>query len=325
MSAPRCAQAKPLVLLWLDEAAVYLQAAREAGLGELLELVAVPADARPPQSLMARAEAVLAWRLPAGIIASMPSLRWIQTLSAGVESWLARPDLERRITVTCARGIHNEQMPDNIIAAIYHVAKPLALARAQQQRREWKRIVFDPLPGRTLAIIGLGTIGTDLARKAAALGLRVVGIRRTPAPVAHVEAVHPLSELPQVLARADFVVLLLPVTPLTEGLIDARALAAMKPSAWLFNFARGALVVYADLIAATEAGVIAGAVLDVFREEPLPAEHPFWTAGNILVLPHVGGMHPRRDELVAGLFAANARRFAQGHPLEGVVDRSRGY
>jgi glyoxylate/hydroxypyruvate reductase A len=317
--------AKPLVLLWLDEADLYLKAATDAGLTQNLEFAKVPAKERPDAELLARAAGVLAWSLPSGIIPSMPKLRWIQTQSAGVEGWLARSDLDPAINLTCARGVHMEQMPDNIIAAIYHVAKPYDQARRQQERREWKRLMPEPLTGKTLGIIGLGTIGADLARRAAVLGMRVIGVKRTPAPVPNVEAVHTLDRLDLVLAQSDFAVLLLPVTPATENVINARTLRHMKKSGWLLNFARGALVVDADLIAAAEAGTIAGAVLDVFRTEPLPSEHPFWVAKNIVVLPHVGGVHPQRDKFVSALFVENARRFADGRPLQALVDRARGY
>jgi glyoxylate/hydroxypyruvate reductase len=242
-----------------------------------------------------------------------------------VENWLARPDLGPAVDLACARGVHYEQMPDNIIAAIYYVAKPLDQARRQQERSEWKRLVPEPLAGKTLGIIGLGTIGTDLAHKAGVLGMRVIGVKRTPEPLPGVDAVHTLDQLDVVLAQSDFVVLLLPVTPATENVVNAGALKHMKKSAWLFNFARGALVVDADLIAAAESGTIAGAVLDVFRVEPLPADHPFWRVKNIVVLPHVGGVHPRRDRFVSALFVENARRFADGRPLQALVDRARGY
>jgi phosphoglycerate dehydrogenase-like enzyme len=317
--------AKPLVLLWLDEADIYLKAADDAGLADRIEFAKVPAAQRPDADLMARADGVLAWNLPAGIIPSLPKLRWIQTMSAGVEAWLRRADLDRRINLTCARGVHREAMPDNIIASIYYVAKPFDAARRQQEASTWKRLVPAPLTGKTLGILGLGTIGADLAHKASVLGLRVIGVKRKPEPVPHVDEVYTLDQLDVVLGRSDFVVLLLPVTPATENLIDARRLSQMKKTGWFFNFARGVLVVDNDLVAATEAGTIAGAVLDVFRSEPLPSEHPFWTAKNIVVLPHVGGSHPQRDKFVAELFVENARRFADGRPLRALVDRDHGY
>ncbi|HEY6993656.1 MAG TPA: D-2-hydroxyacid dehydrogenase [Xanthobacteraceae bacterium] len=316
---------KPLVLLWLDEAPLYRKAAAEAGLDEHLEFCTARANERPDDETLQRAEALLAWRVPEGLIPAMTRLRWIQSLSAGVEDWLARPDLAPSVALTCARGIHSEQMPDTILGAIYYVAKPFEQARRLQERRAWERLMPVPLAGKTLGIIGLGTIGADLAKKAAALGLRVIGIKSRLAPVPSVEAVYTLDGLADVLGQSDFVVLLLPVTPATENVIDARALARMKKSAWLLNFARGQHVVDADLVEAVEKGIIAGAVLDAFRSEPLPAEHPFWSTKNILVLPHIGGRHPQRDKLVAGLFVENARRFATGEALKALVDRTRGY
>jgi phosphoglycerate dehydrogenase-like enzyme len=129
----------------------------------------------------------------------------------------------------------------------------------------------------------------------------------------------------EVLGASDFVVLLLPSTADTENFVNAERLRAMKPTAWLLNFARGALIVDADLIAAVQSKTIAGAVLDVFRQEPLPDTHPFWKTEGILVLPHLGGGHPERPVAVAELFADNVRRSLDGEPLKGVVDRARGY
>jgi phosphoglycerate dehydrogenase-like enzyme len=128
-----------------------------------------------------------------------------------------------------------------------------------------------------------------------------------------------------VLGASDFVLLLLPSTPETENFINAKRLRAMKSTAWLLNFGRGALIADADLIAAVQSKTIAGAVLDVFRQEPLPATHPFWKTEGILVLPHLGGGHPERSKGVAELFADNARRFLEDQPLNAVVDRARGY
>jgi phosphoglycerate dehydrogenase-like enzyme len=129
----------------------------------------------------------------------------------------------------------------------------------------------------------------------------------------------------QVLARADFVLLLLPATPATENIIDAARLSRMKRTSWLLNFGRGALIKDDDLIAAVRDRTIAGAILDVFRQEPLPATHPFWTTEGIMVLPHIGGPHPDRDRIVARLFTENLRRFLAGEPLTQVVDRTAGY
>ena len=135
----------------------------------------------------------------------------------------------------------------------------------------------------------------------------------------------PPERTPEVLAESDFVLLLLPATTETDNFINAERLAQMKPSAWLLNFGRGQLIKDDDLIAAVKAKKIAGAVLDVFRQEPLPADHPFWTTEGIIVLPHIGGPHPQRDQIVARLFVENLGRFLDGKPLNEVVDRKAGY
>ena len=153
----------------------------------------------------------------------------------------------------------------------------------------------------------------------------MIGTKRRPEPMAHVDAVLPADRTPEVLAQSDFVLLLLPATPETDNFIDAKRLRMMKPSAWLLNFGRGHLVNDGDLIAAVKAKTIAGAMLDVFRQEPLPADHPFWTTAGIIVLPHIGGPHPQRDRIVARLFVENLGRFLDGKPLKEVVDRKAGY
>ncbi|MCU0887058.1 MAG: hypothetical protein MUC64_03415 [Rubritepida sp.] len=155
--------------------------------------------------------------------------------------------------------------------------------------------------------------------------MRVIGTKRDATPLPELDAVHGPEGTDAVLAESDFVVLLLPSTPATDNLINAARLARMKRTAWLINFGRGGAIVDADLVAALAAGTIAGAVLDVFREEPLPPAHPFWTAPNCVVLPHIGGLHPERDAAVAALLAENARRFLDGAPLAQAVDRALGY
>jgi phosphoglycerate dehydrogenase-like enzyme len=315
----------PTLLLWLDQAPVYRAAMERAGLADRVELVAVAAGETPSPDLLARCDALLAWRVPKGLLARAPRLRWIQALTAGVEGWLARPDLPPAVALTCARGTHRIQMPENILGALFHLTKPYAAAAFDQRERRWTRRVSEPLAGKTLGILGLGAIGREVARKAGALELRVVGTKRVPGAVPHVELVYPPAATAEVLAVADFVLLLLPVTAATRGFMDAARFRAMRPTAYLLNFARGELVVDADLVEAVRSRTIAGAVLDVFTTEPLPPEHPFWVTEGITVLPHIGGLHPFRDELVAELFVENLRRFLASEPLREVVDRSLGY
>jgi len=155
--------------------------------------------------------------------------------------------------------------------------------------------------------------------------MRVIGTRREPREVPMVDRVWGPEGTAEVLARSDFVLLLLPATADTRGLMNARTLALMKPSAFLLNFARGDLVVDADLVEAVRGRRIAGAVLDVFRKEPLATDSPLWSTEGIVIFPHVGGLHPTRDALVAELWVDNLRRFAADRPLREVVDRALGY
>ncbi|WP_162915155.1 D-2-hydroxyacid dehydrogenase [Desertibaculum subflavum] len=313
------------ILLWTDSTAAYTQAIEAAGLTDRVAVDTLPRKERPSSAQLGRTEALMAAAVPPGLLPSMARLRWVQAMSAGVEHWLALPDLPDGVTLTCARGTHRESMPENIIAALLHVAKPVATAAANQKLGKWVPTIAQPLEGKTLGILGLGEIGTQVARIAGALGLRVIGTKRRPEAIPHVDAVLPPERTAEVLGQSDFLLLLLPATRETENFIDAERLAMMKPGAWLLNFGRGHLIKDDDLIAAAKAKTIAGAVLDVFRQEPLPAEHPFWTAEGILVLPHIGGPHPQRDRIVARLFVDNLGRFLDGKPLREVVDREAGY
>jgi phosphoglycerate dehydrogenase-like enzyme len=313
------------VLLWTDQTAAYLDAVKAAGLADRVAIETVPRKEKPSAEQLARTEALMAAGVPPGLLPSMPRLRWAQSMTAGVEGWLALPDLPAGLILTCARGTHTESMPENIIGALFHVAKPYAAAVESQKSAKWVHTVAQPLTGKTLGILGLGAIGQEVARIAAALNMRVIGTRRRPRPMPHVAEVLPPERTDEVLAEADFVLLLLPATPDTDNFMNAERLAKMKPTAWLLNFGRGHIVKDDDLIAAVKQKKIAGALLDVFRQEPLPSDHPFWTAEGIIVLPHIGGPHPRRDSFVARLFVDNLRRFLDGEPLKEVVDRAAGY
>ena len=316
---------RPHVLLWTDSTAAYLDAIKAAGLAERVAVDCLPRKEKPSAEQLARTEALMSYGVPPGVLSKMPKLRWVQAMTAGVEQWLAMPDLPAGVTLTCARGTHRESMPENIIGALLYAAKPYAEAVANQKLRKWVQRPAQPLAGKTLGILGLGAIGQDVARIAAALGLRVIGTKRRPQPMEGVAEVLAPERTPEVLAQSDFVLLLLPSTPQTDNIIDAARLAMMKPTAWLFNFGRGQLIKDEDLVAAMKTKTIAGAMLDVYRQEPLPAEHPFWGTEGIVVLPHIGGPHPRRDQIVAGLFVENLGRFVAGQPLKEVVDREAGY
>ncbi len=313
------------VLLWTDNTAAYVEAIAAAGLAGRVSVETLPRKDRPSPEQLVRTEVVMAPGVPPGVLPAMPKLRWAQSMTAGVEGWLALPDLPASLTLTCARGTHTESMPENIMAGLLYVAKPYATAVANQKQGKWVHTVPQPLTGKTLGILGLGAIGAEVARMASAFGMKVIGTKRRPGPVVNVSEVLPPERSRDVMAASDFLLLLLPATPETANFINAERLSWMKPTAWLLNFGRGHLIKDDDLIAAAKTKKIAGAVLDVFRQEPLPAEHPFWTAEGIVVLPHIGGPHPQRDRFVAKLFVENLGRFLDGKPLKETVDRAAGY
>lgn len=315
---------KPVCLLWLDDIEAYEKALADAGLSDRFEVHSVKRDGKPPEELIPRVEILAGWK-HGGLLGRMPKLRWIQAMTAGVEAWVDAPGLRDDVLLSCARGSHRHSMSENILGALFHLTKPYMAVALDQKQSQWNRRMSKLLAGQTLGILGLGAIGQELALKASALGMRVVGTKREPEPLEGVEEVYAGDETEEVLRQSDFVVLLLPVTPDTENSINAARLKLMKPTAWLLNFGRGPLIVDADLIAAVKNKTIAGAVLDVFREEPLPASDPFWTTENILVLPHIGGGYPGRGAAVAEIFADNAAHFLAGEALTTGVDRTRGY
>jgi glyoxylate/hydroxypyruvate reductase len=315
---------KPVCVLWIDDGPAYRKALARLDLENRFEIHDLKREDSIADDLAARTQVLVGWR-PGNYLQRMPQLRWIQTMTSGVESWLGNPGLGDDVLISCARGSHRESVAENVLGALFHLTKPYMAIALDQRDSRWTRRQSIPLAGKTLGILGLGAVGQELARKAAGLDMRVIGAKRTPEPVAHVDRVYGPEALNDVLQQSDFVVLLLPTTPVTENLVNATFLRVMKPTAWLINFGRGALIADDDLIAAVGSKTIAGAVLDVFREEPLPKTHPFWTTEGILVLPHIGGGHPQRGTRVAEIFAANAKCFLAGERLVSAVDRERGY
>ena len=273
---------------------------------------------------IAQVDAIYAWKLPPALFGKAKRLRWVQVMGAGVDWVLEAPDLRRRVQVTRAPGIFGTWMSEYVLGWCTWVTQKMETYRAMQREHRWDdRVVPDKLRGRTLTLLGTGDIGGEIARVARAVGMHVVGVSRTGRRVPHVDRVHRMNNLHRALSAADFVVLVLPLTGTTRGVIDAGALAAMRPGAWLINIGRGALVDEAALLEALKSRRIAGAVLDVFAREPLPPEHPFWGMDNVAVTPHISG--PNVPEELAVVFNDNLARFLSGRDLHHVVDRKKGY
>ncbi len=270
----------------------------------------------------AEAEILYCWRPPPSVLTRAPQLRWIQVMGAGVEQLLV-PELPERVVVTRAAGIFGPWMAEYTLAWCLWVTQRIDGFRSSQRRRRWAPVDPIPLRGQTLCVIGLGDIGRAIARLARAAGMRVIGVTRSGRRPREAERVYRTRALRSALARADFVVLAVPLSAATRGLLGAAELAAMKPSAWLINIARGPIVDETALLEALRARRIGGAVLDVFDAEPLPPEHPLWTLENVAITPHISGPSTPRE--IAPIFNDNLRRYLAGRPLRHLVDRTRGY
>ncbi len=260
------------------------------------------------------------------VLEVVPSLRWIHTPSAGVEHLLVRAVLERDLILTNSAGVHAIPIAEFVLAYILSRAKALPTYREAQAERHWaKEVELLELYGATMLILGLGGIGQVIAERAAAFGMRVWGSRRSAQPVPHVERVVSGETWRELLPAADYVVVAAPLTSATRGMIDAAALAAMRPSTYLINIARGPLIDESALIAALQHGQIAGAALDTFEQEPLPPTSPLWTLPNLVLTPHSTAFSPRMHARQVALFLDNLQRMLNGQPLRNIVDKTAGY
>jgi len=285
-----------------------------------------PATGSPP---LGEIDAVFAWssgrRRLVDAVPRAPRLRWIQSSSAGVEDLAAPVLAERGIVLTNAGGVFDVGLAESVLGFLLAFSARI-LESARQARGSW---VSDPvriIRGTLALVVGAGSIGTETGRLLRSAGLRVRGVARTPRPADEVfESIAGRDALPEELALADHVVNVLPITPATRGMFGPAQFAAMKPSAVFVNIGRGGTVDESALVEALRGGMIAGAALDVFEVEPLPAESPLWRMPNVLVSPHRAGDHEGWESDVVSLFVDNLRRFVTGEPLRNVVDIELGY
>jgi len=334
-----------------------LERIREAAPGSRIVAVSLEGLADAP---LDDVEVLLRGPLPAAVFERLltrcPRLRWVHSATAGVERVLIPAALERGLAISNARGVFSRPIAEYVMLMILSVSRRLPQLLELQRERTWQPLESRELRDVTIGIVGLGSIGGAVAALATAFGCRVIATRREvgaleasagassagagapagvsvraadddelPAIEPIIDRIMPPEALPELLAESDFVVLALPLTADTEDLIDDHALAAMKPGAWLINVARGRLVDERALLRALAAGRIGGAVLDAFREEPLPPESPFYDLDNVIVTPHTSWSSGRVLDRSIELFCENLRRFRAGEPLRNRVDPRVGY
>ena len=282
-----------------------------------------------------KADVYLGFGIPRPLFLAAERLRWVHSAAAGVGNALYPEMRDGGILLTNSAGVHAIPIAEYIVASVLYFFRGLDLAVDQQRRSEWdkQRFVGEESPlrevgGACVLVIGAGGIGSEAARRLAALGARCVGVRRRPALGAPqgFDRVIGFDAIDDEIPNADAIVLAAPLTVATRGILDARRLSAMKPSSILVNVARGALVDEGELIARLRDGRLRGAALDVFQEEPLASDSPLWQLRSALVTPHVSPVSPGRfwaREL--DLFLDNWRRFTRGEPLRNLVDKDAGY
>ena len=306
-----------------------------------LEIVEVPVDDTFDIDALAdpEVEIIIGRRAPTDLT-KVPRLRWLQVGSAGVDHLAGDPPWAKGVLVTNGRGVFAVPIGEYVSGALLRINQPIRRWAADQAAHHWPvddEPVASIVRGRTAVLVGYGSIGREVARQLAALGLRILAVK--PRPEIRVDSSYrvpgtgdPDGSIPDrivgvdaladVAREADYLVLTLPLTAESRGLINAATLAALPDTAWIINVSRGALVDEDALLVALRTGRLAGAVLDVFVEEPLPPDHPLWEEPNVTITPHVSGATSRfRD----GLFVENVRRYLAGEPLLNLVDPERGY
>jgi phosphoglycerate dehydrogenase-like enzyme len=257
---------------------------------------------------------------------SLGRLRWLHSRPAGVDRLLFPELVDSAVTLTNSRGVFSRALAEWVLAAVLFFAKDLARLRRSQAERRWDPFAPELLQGRTAALLGLGDIGRTCARLLRAAGMRTLGLRRTAAAGdPDVDELLPPGRLLELMARADVLVVSLPLTPETRGRVGAAEIAALRRQAVLINVGRGAVVDEGALVRALRAGALRGAALDVFEQEPLPAGHPFYELGSVLLSPHSADQVAGWKEQANAVFLDNLERWRAGRPLVNVVDKRLGY
>ena len=272
----------------------------------------------------AEIEVALAWKAPHGVLASLPRLRLICSLGMGLDHLLDDPTLPLDVPIVRLVDPNMvQQMSEYALYAVLHFHRRFDVYERFQRTRHWEELPLPHTERRHVGVMGLGEIGADCALKLAALGFQVSGWSRSARALQGIRCFSGESGLATFMATAEILVVVLPLTSATAGVVNAKTIARMPRGAYVVNIARGALVVEQDLLAALDSGQLAGAMLDVTQTEPLPANHPLWTHPNVRITPHIAGLTNPYTSIEP--IADNIRRLRSGAPLQHLVDRRRGY
>ena len=296
-----------------------------------IDIVLEP-DVNKVVALLADADAYTGFRLSAEQLYAAPRLKWVHSLSAGVEQWLNSGIAERGLLLTNSSGVHATNISEHVFAMMLAFARQLPLLLKAQERHKWRdnetfdQHVFE-LDGQKIIIVGTGAIGSAVAQRAKAFNLTTVGVRRHPTweTVPHIDEQVSIEEMHRHLGDADHVVICLPMTSETRGLFSADVIASIKPGAYLYNIGRGGIIDQDAMIEALRSGHLGGAGLDVTTPEPLPEDSPLWDLPNVIITAHTSGNTPKYGQRALSLFGDILERLRDGREPINVVDPSAGY
>jgi phosphoglycerate dehydrogenase-like enzyme len=297
-----------------------------------LQFIHATSDEQRAEGL-SECDAVYTWILKEHELERAPKLRWVHTSAVAVET-LCLPELfARGIAVSNTRGVQAAPIAEHVLAVMLALAKQIPFVIENQQRAKWAQNEFmdERLPwllqGRTLGLIGVGTIGSEIAKRAQSFGMRVIALRRRPAygTIGHVERVYGKDELDEFLTQSHALVICAPLTPETHSMLGAAQFAQLPKGAVVVNVGRAKIIDTEALIAALHSGHLGGASLDVFPQEPLPPEHPLWNAPNVILTPHTSGFRQGHWDDAVNLFGDNLERWLRGEPLKFRVEPELGY
>jgi len=260
---------------------------------------------------------------PVELLPKAKNLKWIQSISAGVENFILSGSIPEQVILTKITGVHGPIMSEYVLGYILAVTLNMKNAFESQKKKDWPYYVPDTVRAKTVGVIGLGSVGACIAYKLHLVGAEVIGLEEQEKRLPYIGREYMVSEIKEFLERSDFVVMSLPLTPKTKGIFGEKEFTMMKKSAYFINISRGPLVREEALVNALKSGQIAGAILDVFSEEPLPKNHALWELDNVIITPHISG--PSIPEDIAKVFLENLKRFEENKELFGVVDRDKGY
>lgn len=265
------------------------------------------------------------WMDITNLLSAAKKLKWIHALSAGVEKLIIPPVQASHVILTNSKGIHSIPVSEHVLALMLCFSRGLNFFIRHQQKKVWKRAHVDEIYEKTIGIVGLGSIGREIAKKSKNLGMTVLATKREMTSELFVDKLYPADAIMDMLSVSDFVIVALPLVPETKEFIKLEHFQAMKPSAYFINIARGQVVREEDLITALKEGFICGAGLDVFTEEPLPETSPLWDMPNVIITPHLAALSPCYMDRAVKLFADELARFIQQGEMFNMIDKQKGY